>query len=546
MMNRGFWRSGDPLVWLAAGALVLCVMMLFGLIFLVGYRGLASFWPSQVVRFELVDGGAVAGEVTARERIPAPDDAGAPPRYRIQVKVGNRDRYGLDFRWIGEDEIASRKVPAEMAVVERLERGNAYGVPVRLTVAGDGVAAGEGPTVVTGDEIWERLPSLLGQTHRIRNEMRRLERDVVGEINRRIEEARLAMARLERRGTPGAIARHRDEIEAAQREYEQVLEQIAALRRAMAGRTLTLALADGSELAIELSDIVRIYRPNAMSLAAKLSFYVVKLWEFLASEPRESNTEGGVFPAIFGTVLMVLLMTVAVVPVGVLAAVYLREYAGDGWMTRALRIAIRNLAGVPSIVFGLFGLGFFIYVVGGRIDQAFYSEKLPAPTFGTGGILWAALTLALLTLPVVIVATEEGLAAVPRSAREASYALGATKFETVWRVVVPGAMPGILTGVILGVARAAGEVAPLMMTGVVKLASELPVDGHFPFLHLERKFMHLGFFIYDLGFQSPNVEAARPMLFATAFCLLGVVLGLNLAGITLRNRLRARIARSAM
>jgi len=154
------------------------------------------------------------------------------------------------------------------------------------------------------------------------------------------------------------------------------------------------------------------------------------------------------------------------------------------------------------------------------------------------------LTLALLTLPVVIVATEEGLAAVPRAAREASYALGATRFETVWKVVVPGAMPGILTGVILGIARATGEVAPLMMTGVVKLASELPVDGLFPFIHLERKFMHLGFFIYDLGFQSPNVEAARPMLFATAFTLLAVVLVLNGAGIGLRNRIRARIEKA--
>lgn len=314
----------------------------------------------------------------------------------------------------------------------------------------------------------------------------------------------------------------------------------------VAGQYLVIALADGSERSIAVGDIVRVYQPNRMSTAAKVSWYGSKLWEFLTGDPRESNTEGGIYPAIFGTLLMVFLMTIVVTPIGVLAAVYLQEYAKDGWLTGVIRIAIRNLAGVPSIVYGVFGLGFFVYIVGGGIDRLFFPEKLPTPTFGTGGILWASLTLALLTLPVVIVATEEGLAAVPRSWREASYALGATHFETVWHVVVPGAMPGIMTGVILGIARAAGEVAPLMMTGVVKLAPELALDRYFPFLHLERKFMHLGFFIYDLGFQSPNVEAARPMLFATALALLVVVFTLNAIGVALRNRLRARSGTASM
>lgn len=554
-MNRGFWRSGDPLVWTAAGALALCLIMLFGLVGLVAFRGLAYFWPAELVQLELADGSLVVGQVTGRERIPAPGGTGAAARGRIQLKVGNRDVYGLDFRWIEEDLITGWSTPPELAVVERLEQGDAYGVPVRLLQDGE-VAA-------QGDEILERLPAMLAEAAALRRELRRLERDVVGDINRRIEAARLALVRLERQAGGGAASlqgvdphqeaaargqeaagRHREAIARAQAQYEQVLQEIAALRRQLSGRTLVLALAGGSELSVDVASIVRIYRPNAMSPGEKLGFYAAKLWEFLSSEPRESNTEGGIFPALFGTVLLVLIMTVAVVPIGVLAAVYLKEYARDGWFTRALWIAIRNLAGVPSIVFGIFGLGFFIYGVGGSIDRAFFPERLPAPTFGTGGILWASLTLALLTLPVVIVATEEGLAAVPRAAREASYALGATRFETVWKVVVPGAMPGILTGVILGIARATGEVAPLMMTGVVKLASELPVDGLFPFIHLERKFMHLGFFIYDLGFQSPNVEAARPMLFATAFTLLAVVLVLNGAGIGLRNRIRARIEKA--
>jgi phosphate transport system permease protein len=277
-----------------------------------------------------------------------------------------------------------------------------------------------------------------------------------------------------------------------------------------------------------------------MSAAAKIRHYAAKAWGFIADDPRESNTEGGVLPAIFGTVMMVLIMSVVVTPLGVLAAFYLREYARQGPFVSAVRIAVNNLAGVPSIVFGVFGVGFFIYFVGGTIDRWFFAEALPAPTFGTGGILWAALTLALLTVPVVIVATEEGLAAIPGGMREASLALGATKFETTLRVVLPAVMPSILTGLILAMARAAGEVAPLMLTGVVKLAPSLPIDGFWPFVHLDRKFMHLGFHIYDVGFQSPNVDAARPMVFATTLLLLTIVVLMNLFAIALRNRLRRK------
>ena len=272
-----------------------------------------------------------------------------------------------------------------------------------------------------------------------------------------------------------------------------------------------------------------------------MALYVDRLWEFVSADPRESNTEGVIFPAIFGTVMMVFLMAAVVAPFGVLAAVYLREYAREGFFVRLVRIAVNNLAGVPSIVFGVFGLGFFVYIVGGTIDQLFFPEALPTPTFGTGGILWASLTLALLTVPVVIVATEEGLAAVPSNVREGSLALGATKLETLTRVVIPAAAPGILTGVILAMARAAGEVAPLMIVGMVKLAPTLPLDSSFPFVHLERKFMHLGFHIYDVGFQSPNVEAVKPLVFATALLLILVVVATNLVAILVRNHLRARL-----
>jgi phosphate transport system permease protein len=327
--------------------------------------------------------------------------------------------------------------------------------------------------------------------------------------------------------------------------YKEHETRLAGLR-ARQTTALVVAAEGGKEKVLPLTQVLDVHFPNRMSVPAKSLHYLASVWEFVSADPRESNTEGGVFPAIYGTVMMVLIMSVMVTPLGVLAAFYLREYAKQGAFVSAVRIAVNNLAGVPSIVFGVFGVGFFIYIVGGTIDRLFFAEALPTPTFGTGGILWASLTLALLTIPVVIVATEEGLAAIPGGAREASLALGATKLETTLRVVLPAVMPSILTGLILAMARAAGEVAPLMITGVVKLAPSLPIDGTWPFLHLDRKFMHLGFHIYDVGFQSPNVDAARPMVFTTTLLLLTIVVLLNLFAITLRNRLRRKYATAAV
>ncbi|MGE4345105.1 MAG: phosphate ABC transporter permease PstA, partial [Geoalkalibacter sp.] len=274
-------------------------------------------------------------------------------------------------------------------------------------------------------------------------------------------------------------------------------------------------------------------------------FYLGKIKELFVEDPRESNTEGGLFPAIFGTVMLVFVMSLFSFPLGVIAAIYLREYAKDGTIVRLVRIAVNNLAGIPSIVYGIFGLGFFVYGIGGAIDQLFFPERLPTPTFGTGGILWASLTLALLTVPVVIVATDEALGAIPAGVRDGSLALGATKFQTLVRILIPMASPGIMTGLILAMARAAGEVAPLMITGVVKLAPSLPLDGEFPFLHLDRKFMHLGFHIYDIGFQSPNVEAAKPMVFVTTLLLVLIVLVMSSFAIYLRNKMKKRYTYSA-
>ena len=330
----------------------------------------------------------------------------------------------------------------------------------------------------------------------------------------------------------------------AEAQLALIAEQTLALETANDRYALMVRTADGTEQLLRLGDIVRAYPANQLGFWQKLGVYTSRWWEFLSDDPREANSEGGVFPAIFGTVVMTLIMSLLVVPFGVLAALYLREYAKAGPLVSAVRISINNLAGVPSIVFGVFGLGFFCYILGTGIDQLFFSAKLPNPTYGTGGLLWASLTLALLTLPVVIVATEEALAAVPGSMREGSYACGASKWQTIQRIVLPRALPGIMTGAILAMARGAGEVAPLMLVGAVKLAPDLPVDGIFPYLHPERSFMHLGFHIFDLGFQSQNSEAAKPMVFTTTLLLIVIITLLNLSAIWLRTRLRRKYVSS--
>jgi len=532
---KPFWKNGEPFVWLTGGALALSLLMVAGLIGLIMVNGLGFFWPSDVVRLDLKEGGAILGEVTGRECVPEPGVAGGKARrYRLQIKRGNRDVYGSDFVWVEEGQISTRTKPPEAAVLERREWGNLYGVVREVREGGRTVAEGPGPA-------WEALQARLPAVRRRMARLCAIEKDEIGAVNDRLERCRLRLRALELRGvvTGPEVAKVQEERDRHRARFEALRARLEELRREPEAVAI-VAVEGAPDREVPLSMIVRAWQPNTMGLFGKAGFYLAKFWEFLSDDPRESNTEGGIFPAIFGTVLMVLIMSLFVTPLGVLAGLYLREYARQGTFVSLVRIAVNNLAGVPSVVFGVFGVGFFLYTVGGGIDRLFFPERLPAPTFGTGGILWASLTLALLTVPVVIVATEEGLASIPRGIREASLALGATKFETTWRVVLPSLMPSILTGLILAMARAAGEVAPLMLTGVVKLAPSLPVDGTPPYLHLERKFMHLGFHIYDVGFQSPNVDAARPMVFATAFLLLALVVALNLTAIVLRRRLRRK------
>ena len=536
---------GEGLTSLCGGALALNLLLVIGLLVILAVNGLSYFWQRELLQLTLDDGRVLLGEVHEHESIP--DDGGtlqddAASRYRL--KVGNRDVGGYDFIWIDEQQIAHRERPAAAVVLERLEYGNFYGYLEELRRGDVTLASG-------GEEVWEAFGALQAQKRAEFAELHRLERGPIGDVNRRIERLRLLEKRV--RASAGAAAeleRQLDEIRAerelAESEYAALSRQLFALRDVWSAESVVVRTAAGQRREIAVGNIVHALRPNVMGWTETVRLYVARVWEFVSDDPRESNTEGGIFPAIFGTVMLVFLMSFAVAPFGVLAALYLREYAKQGTLVRLVRIAVNNLAGVPSIVFGIFGLGFFVYVVGGSIDRLFYPESLPTPTYGTGGILWASLTLALLTVPVVIVATEEGLSSVPRIVREGSLALGATKFETTWRVVVPAAAPGILTGLILAMARAAGEVAPLMIVGMVKLAPTLPIDTQFPYVHFERKFMHLGFHIYDVGFQSPNVEATKPLVFATALLLILVVTAMNLVAISLRTHLRRKARGSAV
>lgn len=548
---------GEPAIWLTGGALVICLAMILGLLLLILINGLRTFWPARVVHIKLRNGQAVLGEITRTEWY-RPDPAfleQLSPDQRATyaeameahdgwvkrelIRIGNYELTNEHFRWVALPEIApgGGTFPDWALVIERVTWGRFYGFPV-------GFVVGETVTATEPQQIWQEFQKHHPRVRQRWRRIRQLETRTLGDINYALEKSRLRLRTVElREGKSSPVYQElaqqfaRQEAE-LQQEYDSVRTEIESLRRENSQYGLRLRTADGQEKDIGLADIVRAYPANQLSLGERLALYGSRVWEFLSDEPREANSEGGIFPAIFGTAFLTLLMSLAVVPLGVVAALYLREYAKAGVVVSTVRVAVNNLAGVPSIVFGVFGLGFFCYVVGGTIDQVFFSARLPNPTFGTGGILWASLTLALLTMPVVIVATEEALAAVPRSMREGSYACGASRWQTIRRIVLPRAMPGVLTGAILAMARGAGEVAPLMLVGAVKLAPELPLDHRFPYLHLERSFMHLGFHIYDLGFQSPNSEAAKPMVFSATLLLILLVAALNLGAMVLRSRLR--------
>ncbi|WP_318464187.1 phosphate ABC transporter permease PstA [Photobacterium leiognathi] len=536
-----WFKSGSPWIWVTAGAVSISLVAVLGLLLLIGYKGLSYFWPSPVYQFDIDVAGktqTVIGELYDSKAIPLQQlrEAGVdvsqlsePVEMRYLIKTGNRERSGSDFITVLNSQIKQQKIADNIAVVDRETNGKFYGYP--MAIIADGVR-----------NNMDFLPEALAEASSVRKELKTLQSVEVADANWHLEKLRLEKRQLALKGK--LTSEEQSRIERDELNYNTIYKNIEnrlfALQAQLDSASLLLRDSQGKTITVPMSQVLDIWYPNNLTFVEKFQHWGSEVYKFLTEAPREANTEGGVFPAIFGTVFMVLLMSVMVTPLGVLAAIYLHEYAGNNSFTKLIRVAVINLAGVPSIVYGVFGLGFFVYMVGGTIDDVFFSAQLPTPTFGTPGILWSALTLAIMTLPVVIVSTEEGLSRIPSSIRNGSLALGATQAETLWRIVLPMASPAIMTGLILAVARAAGEVAPLMLVGVVKMAPTLPVDAHFPFVHLDRKFMHLGYHIYDVAFQSPNVEAARPLVYATSFLLVTVIVSLNLTAIGIRNHLREK------
>ena len=535
-----WWKSGSPWIWLNAGAVAVSMVTVIALLALILVRGLGHFWAADVIELVYQDEHSprkIAGELVRKETIDLKklgiEPSESKDGERWLIKTGNRE-LSADFLWIEHATIVSVSTPKGLVVLERNEWGAFYGYLLSVSE--------EEALVAEGDQAWEEFSQRIDRVAALRDKIHQLERVEMGSINYQLEKLRLERKKLELSGSDSPEALEEIQLKESQfrREFDVYMADLMALNKEIERDSAIFQVVGGEEVSISLAEVIKGLQPNSMTKTEKVGEYISTFVSFLSDNPREANTEGGVFPAIFGTVVMVLIMSIIVTPFGVIAAVYLREYASQGIVTKVVRIAVNNLAGVPSIVYGVFGLGFFVYFLGGSLDSLFFPEYAPAPYLGTSGLMWASLTLALLTLPVVIVSTEEGLTRIPRNLREGSLALGATKAETLWKVVLPMASPSIMTGLILAVARAAGEVAPLMLVGVVKLAPELPLDGNFPYMHMERKFMHLGFHIYDVGFQSPNVEAAQPLVYATAFLLVLIIVTLNLSAILLRNNLREK------
>jgi len=536
--------QGEPAIWLSGGMAALAILMIVLLLGWVAWAGLSTFWPLPVHKVAYVEGDktvTIYGEPTRENTLVENGQSTS----RTLYKSGNFDLTGTDFTWVRADRTQSVATPNWAVIVERTEWGNAYGELEKVVVNGEEFAP--------ADRAWAKFQEVHPQMRELAERKQSIEKHAMGEINHDQNAIRLKLRAAAIRHGEGSQEHKQLEAElqketadlekrslALREELNKLEEQMRVARIVVRTGSGQIVPADRTkpDEAMYVWQVVRAYPANNLGIGEKTGIYLSRWGEYLFDDPREANMEGGVWPAIVGTVLMTMIMVVLVVPIGVIAAIYLREYAKQGLVVSIVRITVNNLAGVPSIVFGVFGLGFFVYLIGRNIDGFFFSERLPDPTIGKTAMLWASLTLSLLTLPVVIVATEEALAAVPRSLREASYGCGATKWQTIWRVVLPRALPGVMTGAILAIARGAGEVAPLMLVGAVKLAPELPIAASAPFFGADRSFMHLGFHIYDLGFQSRNSEAAKNMVYTTTLLLISLVVVLNLCAMWVRNRLR--------
>jgi phosphate transport system permease protein len=486
------------------------LIALISLVLFIVLKGSAYFWPSQVFKVTTYD------EASNEASLFVPSSV-------------DIDEFTAALTNKTKEQFANSKQPMPLMVVEQVD------AIYQINLRSGAIQYGNFQQINTpNSELYQlaELNDVVASVAVFQSELHEIQTTYLTVLHRKI-------ALLNQSGVS-------EQAPARLKELEQFIywqQKADALSKNIASYRLIFIDASEQPIDVLVKDINHLFQPNMMSLFDKISYSGNKVIDFVSESPKQASTSGGVFPALFGTVLMVLLMAIIVAPFGAMAAIYLHEYAPNNMTTSVIRICVSNMAGVPSVVYGVFGLGFFVYTLGGSIDSLFYSDSLPSPTFGSPGLFWAALTMALLTLPVVIVSTEEGLRRVPEGLRAGSYALGATKMETIWKTVLPVASPGIMTGVILAIARAAGEVAPLILVGAVKFAPSLPVDGEFPFLHLERQFMHLGVFIYDGAFHNQTNTQGSSMMFASCMLLLLIVFILNLFAIIVRNRLRDRYVR---
>lgn len=527
----------SPAVWLCSAGLTTALLAFSAILLVMVVQGCSVFTPKRVIEVTVrTDSADVTRTVTGV--LLSKSSRGGPFEGEWKIRTGQGRKAAFFVEHIPVAHIVSERYPDGIATADAVSGPPVFFYPLALVRPGERISA-EDPrfkarlrdALRSSEKAKERIESLRkGRLHEVRLALR-------GAL-RKQEALAIQPPGQSPLDNASALTERIGRLRAEAARHEAEMERWQSLR---AEPSLELRMPDGSVQTRPLSDFTRIQFTNTMGSLARVVASFQNALHFVTAYPSQANTSGGIFPAIFSTFIMTLLMSVVVMPFGVVAAIYLREYARQGPFVQLVRIGVNNLAGVPSIVYGVFGLGFFVYILGGSIDALLFPGKLPNATFGTGGILWAALTLALMTVPVVIVATEDALAAVPKGTREASLACGASQLQTLLRVVLPASGPGILTGLILAIARGAGEVAPLMLVGVVKLAPALPVDADFPFIHLERKFMHLGYHIYDLAFQSPHPEASHPMVFATALLLILLVIALNLAAILIRRQLKARL-----
>lgn len=505
------------LKFLAALAQSIVIVVLFGILFLVVNQGLSYFWPQEIKLVEYRDHYGKSNKVFAysdrdkhiggtQGRIWLHLDTWVNPRNRTQIHLQ-------------PEQLIDTSQPGDLARIDFLDGRFLFARPQSLIQNKEVLDLDAFNQLKAQMQILQKLKETINQEELLL-------------VNSSIAQLR---ARNVPESAPALLLQNK--------QFDQIQQKIERLQETLQKYQMHVILVDGSGVNIELQDIYQVSFPNNINAIDKLLVFKNNLLLFLTEDTRNANQAGGVFPAIFGTVLMVFLMTVIVAPLGIMAAIYLTEYAPNNAVVALIRLSVSNLAAVPSVVYGVFGLGFFVYQLGGSIDSLFYADKLPTPTFGTPGLLWASLTMALLTLPVVIIATEEGLRRVPGGLRRASYALGATRYETIRRIVLPVASSSLMTGVILAIARAAGEVAPMLMVGAVKYAPELPLDGELPFLHLERQFMHLGVLIFDGAFHGQSTQQGAGIMFASCLFLLTVVLLLNFIAISVRSRLSSRYGR---